>query len=248
MEVKGIFVIKNGKDNAVSKIDALSKKYSSKTSIHSGSNAQQITTFKAYCHDAVEVMKDCFEMEMWGISRCKRFVEQLSTTTSGTTTILQYAMQVFDVLIGLREIAKTSIPIKDMPSCKALSELSIEDAIAVSKDLVQNDIIKAIAGALLLGKKLGDAFSVTDIRSYYSDMAKELNEEIASEKRPISPIEQFLMDKYEAEIGYCDLALIKISATGLSEVVKLKELAEKNIAKYERRGLDNKILAMPTSI
>lgn len=245
MEVKGIFVIKNGKDSTIVKIEDLGKKYSSKTLIHSGSNSQQIATFKAYCHDVVEMFKECFEMEMWGISRCKRFVEGLSATMSDVNKIPQSLLVIFNMLIDLLSIAKEAIPIKDMPSCKALTELSVEDAIAASKDLIKSDIIKGISGALLVGVKTSDFVNVVRVKSYYSNLIKELNTEIADSKRSMSSIEQFLMDKYEAEMGYCDLALIKIGTTGLHEVAKLTELAEKNIAKYEKHNLENKVLAMP---
>ena len=61
-----------------------------------------------------------------------------------------------DIASGLYTIILNSVPIKDFPSCKKLSELSAEDALSVINDLGKYNIVKATVGSVLLGKKIND--------------------------------------------------------------------------------------------
>ena len=51
--------------------------------------------------------------------------------------------------------------------------------------------------------------------------------------RSISPIEQFLLDKFNAEIGYCNIALFKAGIGAVEELKGLVEIGKKHIEKYE---------------
>ncbi len=125
MELQGIFVV-NDKENAVAQIDSLCNKYGLKIAAN---NVQTKALFRAYCRDTINMLEKYFATELQGASRCKRFVEDLShsddirLTQTGT-------IQIFDILLQLRHIAQNAILIKDMPSCKKLTELSTEDAVA----------------------------------------------------------------------------------------------------------------------
>ncbi len=99
---------------------------------------------------------------------------------------------------------------------------------------------------MLLGTKIKDAIEISDIRNYYEEEIKELQKELREEQRKITPIEQFLMDKFNAEIGYCDIASVKTGIGAAKEVVGLLDIARKNINKYERQ-LGDKTLQINTS-
>lgn len=242
MTPRGIFVIK-GKENAIAQIEHLCKKYNAK---NAANNVQSIAIFKAYCRETIDVLETCFATEMQGASRCKRFVEaflhtdDINITQAGT-------IQIFDMLMQLRDIAQKAIRIKDMPSCKKLTELSTEDAAAAATDLVKSDIVESITKSLLLGSKIKDAIDISDIRQYYNDQIKELQKELREEQREITPIEQFLMDKFNAEIGYSDLASAKTGAGIAKEAVGLLDIACKNIDKFEQQ-LDNTTLQIGTTL
>lgn len=66
----------------------------------------------------------------------------------------------------LRNIAQNATPIKELPSCKKLIELSTEDAAAAATDLIKSDIVKSVAKSLLLGTKIKDAINISDVRNY----------------------------------------------------------------------------------
>ncbi len=183
------------------------------------------------------MLETCFAIEMQGASRCRRFVEKCAHTDD--INLVQIgSIQIFDMLMHLRCIAQSAVLIKDMPSCKKLTELSVEDAIAAATDLEKSDIVKSIAKSLLLGTKIKNAIKISDVRNYYNEQIKELQKELDEEQREITPIEQFLMDKFNAEIGYCDIASIKTGVGAAKEIFDLEDIARKNIYKFEQQ-LDN---------
>lgn len=240
MELRGIFVI-NDKKNAVAQIEHLCKKYNSK---NAANNVQSVALFKAYCRETINMLETCFATEMQGAARCKRFVEAFLLTDDINSTQIA-TMYIFDMLMQLRNIAQNATLIKDLPSCKKLTEMSTDDAIAAATDLIKSDIVKGIAKSLLLGMKFKDVIEISDVRKYYNDQIEELQKELREEQREISPIEQFLMDKFNAEIGYCDIASIKTGIGAAKEVVGLLDIARKNIKKFEQQ-LDNMTLQINT--
>lgn len=240
MELRGIFVI-NDKKNAVAQIEHLCKKYNSK---NAANNVQSVALFKAYCRETINMLETCFATEMQGAARCKRFVEAFLLTDDINSTQIA-TMYIFDMLMQLRNIAQNATLIKDLPSCKKLTEMSTDDAIAAATDLIKSDIVKGIAKSLLLGMKFKDVIEISDVRKYYNDQIEELQKELREEQREISPIEQFLMDKFNAEIGYCDIASIKTGIGAAKEVVGLLDIARMNIKKFEQQ-LDNMTLQINT--
>ncbi len=114
-----------------------------------------------------------------------------------------------------------------------------EDAIAAATDLIKSDIVKGIAKVGYLVQKSKDAIEISDIRkNIITTKSRSYKKELHEEQREISPIEQFLMDKFNAEIGYCDIASTKTGIGAAKEVVGLLDIAHKNINKFEQQ-LDN---------
>lgn len=158
---------------------------------------------------------------MLGMIRCKKRIE--TYRTKDYLEIDNATLDIVDMLWNLKVIVKSMIPIKELPSCKKLTELSAEDIVAKAKDLVKNNVVKAGVGIILLGSKAHDVVKIEDVKSYYNDRLNQLNSEILIKGKLISLMEQFLLDKFNAEIGYCNLALFK---AGLGIVDELKGLVE----------------------
>ena len=193
-------------DYIEAQIDALCDKYNNRR----GSDyVQQRALFRSYCHDTINVFDECFVTSMLGMMRCKAKLETYQTKDNidfGKATL-----DIVNMLWDLKKIVITMVPIKDLPSCRKLTELSPEDIVSKAKDLVKSDIIKAGVSTLLLGSKISDIVNIEDVKSYYSERLSQLQDEIKIKGGTMSPIEQFLLDKFNAEIGYCDTALFKAS-------------------------------------
>ena len=230
-----IYVAVKDTDYILTKIDNLSQKYNNR---YGADYLQQRALFRSYCHDTIEVFDDCFETSMLGMIRCIKRVE--TYRTKDYLEIDKAKLDIVDLLWNLKVIVKSMIPIKDLPSCKILTALSAEDIVAKAKDLVKNDIVKADVGIILLGSKVHAVVKIEDVKSYYNDRLNQLNSEILVKSESISPIEQFLLDKFNAEIGYCDLALFKAEIGIANELKDLAEISQKHIEKYEKNHFTGK--------
>ena len=163
--------------------------------------------------------------------RCKKKV--MAYQTLDDLDIGKATFDIVNMLWELKSLVETMIPIKDLPSCKELTKLSSDDIMSKAKDLVKNDIIKAVVGVVLLGKKVNDVVNIEDVKNYYADRLKQLDCEIQVKGGSVSPIEQYLLDKFNAEIGYCNLALFKSGIGITNELKGLVETGKKHIERFE---------------
>lgn len=224
-----IYVAIKGKDYVLKMIRDLCDKYHNKSL---PDNKQQRALFRNYCHDTLVVFKECFETSMLGMMRLIKKVEDFQRQDN--IDIKAAALEISNILIGFYSLVVSMVAIKDLPSCRDLLELSAEDIIEKAKDLVKNDIVKAGIGARLLGSKSNNIVKIENIRDYYQSNLEELRNEIWIKAKPISPIEQFLLDKFNAEIAYCNLALLK-SGIGISkELMDFANISKNHIEKFEK--------------
>ena len=74
---------------------------------------------------------------------------------------------------------------------------------------------------LVIITKVNDVIQIKDIKDYYSERLVQLNREIRTKGKSISPMDKFLLDKFNAEIAYCNIALLK---TGIGAIKEYKDL------------------------
>ncbi len=229
MKLLGLFITVNGKDAALASFDSLICKYRNKCPIN---DRQGVCICKEYCHDAISLINECFAAEMWGPQRCIKRLKEYQ----GNDDICKVQVIMFDVckiVTELRSIIETSIPIKDLPSCKQLTELTVSDAISASKDLVKSNILKNAITIALLVKDGCDCVKISDIEGFYKAELKQLQSEVRELGREMSPVEVFLMKKYKAELAYCYEAAVKTGLSIAKEVLDLIGDVKKAISDYE---------------
>jgi hypothetical protein len=224
-----IFVAVKDVDYIETKIGNLCEKYKNRCGVD---YVQQRALFRNYCYDTVNVFEDCFETSMLGMQRCVSKVKGYQSKDDLDLRVATF--DIVEMLCELRDIVRTMVPIKDLPSCRKLIELSAEDIVSNAKDLVKNDVVKAVVGVYLLGSKVNDVVKIEDVKGYYSERLAQLNSEIRTKGKLISPIEQFLLDKFNAEIGYCNIALLKAGIGAVEELKDLVEIGKMHIGKYEK--------------
>ena len=224
-----IFVAIKETDYIEAQIGGLCEKYNNRCG---ADYVQQRALFRSYCYETIKLFEDCFETSMLGIQRCVSKVKGYQTIDN--LDIRRATFDIVDMLCELKDIVRTMVPIKDLPSCKKLTELSADDIASKAKDLVKNDIVKAVVGVYLLGSKVNDVVKIEDVKGYDSERLAQLNSEIQTKGKGISPMEQFLLDKFNAEIGYCNIALFKAGIGAVEELKGLAEIGKKHIEKFEK--------------
>ena len=230
MQIPGIFIIVKDKESSLEQFNHLKERYGN---LHGGYNLnQKVRLCKAYCHDLQSAIRECFESEMYGPQWCLRKLTlyQKNDDSSKVSAISLYAG---DIASGLYTIILNSVPIRDFPSCKKLSELSLDDVVSAINDLGKNNIVKVTVCSLLLGKKVYDRIQISDIESFYEDQIKELETEIQLAGRPPIDMEEYLLNKFKAELGYCQRARIKTGFSIVKEIVGIIGNIKDAINKYE---------------
>lgn len=123
-----IFVAVNETDYIEAQIGGLCEKYNNRCG---ADYVQQRALFRSYCYDTIKLFEDCFETSMLGIQRCVAKVKGYQTTDDLDIRLAR--IDIVDMLCELKNIVRTMVPIKDLPSCKRLTELSAEDIVSKAK-------------------------------------------------------------------------------------------------------------------
>lgn len=230
MQIPGIFIIVKDKESSLEQFNKLKERYGN---LHGGYNLhQEVRLCKAYCHDLQSAIRECFESEMYGPQNCLKKLA-LYQKNDDPSKVSAISFQAGDIASGLYTIINNSVPIKDFPSCKKLSELSIDDAVSAINDLGKNKIVKVAVCSILLGKKIYDRIQISDIESFYKERICELETELHEIERPAIDMEEYLLMKFKAELGYCQKARIKTGLGAVKEIVGIIGNIDDAIENYE---------------
>ena len=230
MVLDGIFIIVKDKETALEIFNGLKSKYGF---LHGGySQTQELKLLKAYCHDVVGAIDECFESQMYGPSACIKKITCIQHSDD-LYRISSNTMCVANMVIDLYNIIDSSVPLKDFPSCRKLAELSVDDAVSVVNDLTRNNIVKASVCVALLGKKVSDIVKVSDVEQFYISRINELTFELRELGREPIPMEKYLLKKFKAELGYCSQARVKAGLGMVKEVIGLIGSVADAINDYE---------------
>ena len=219
MNLTGTYYYIGEKEDVLESIDEAITNYKRKGV---SCNKHDGALLKAYCHAAMKVLDTYFASDLRAVRKCRKHFEKLSSSDS-LELLPFWFLDVSDTLDNLKTIVKESVKICDMPSCKDILELSVEDAVSVANDFNSDCNSKGLINLGLLGKKIGDVITIADIRSYYKDRLDCLQREIDEENGLPSVTEAFLLAKFKCELGYCHKAIIKTGVglfKGVHDLVK----------------------------
>ena len=229
--VNGVFIIVKDKEYVLDRIDCIVDKY---RNLKSTSFNVYLSDFKTCCKSIEKLLNECFENRLQSVKRCKQFVS--SCLKANELTAIQKCRHGLGIMLtDIYFIVKNSCPIKDYPSCKNMLELSKDEIISKAKDLVKNDIVKGCVCFALLGWKVGDVIRIEDIKGLYKRLKNDLESDIKEKGGSSNAVEQWLLDWFNAEIGYCDIALFKAGVNIGENVKKIVDIAKKSIEKFKNR-------------
>lgn len=228
-----IFILKKNKEFVIDQIDKLFQKYQT---INPANNIQYRNILRKCCREIDSLLDECFEPSLLGVAKCKQKTNRCYHVDDPLLVNASFCI-LGQMLSDLKARTYSAILLKDYPSCRKLIGLSPEDIISKTKDLVKNEIIKAGVCFLLLGSDVGDVITIADIKKLYRGLLDELQKELREKNDGINPVEQNLMCWFNAEIGYCDLAMFKAGMSIGENAAELNAIASKNIEKYENSCL-----------
>lgn len=200
-------------------------------------NIGDIDALKELCNDCSEVLDICYHNETWSIYNCKSLMKKYSDNND-RLSLINIVSDIQKLLSWTLNTIDNSVSLNNLPSCRDILKISDKDiALKCAKDLVQNNIISKFTSAITLTDKVGDASQINEIASFYIPIYNELNRLIDKEHWTLSPIEQNLLLRVKAELGYCYLAAIKTGieiAQELKDLIKTEDQARNYIDKYSQ--------------
>lgn len=230
MKPKGLFVTIKEKDEVIEMFKKIRKKYENP---NPSSIRQRVLICKSYCRDVSDAINNCFAAEMWGP---RQYLQKLNDymKNDNINNIQVIVYDVSNIIISLLDIVRKAVPISELPSCKHVAELSVNDAVSAVNDLGKNKIVNTTICAILLGKNIADRIEISDIENYYLDNYNQLVKEIREKNETISGTEAFLMMKFEAELAYCQQARVKTGLGIVKEISGIVGNISEIIEKYEK--------------
>lgn len=167
---------------------------------------------RTFCKKVYDVLLQRFVQGSYVVEKTKKKLNTWMTTDNisllaGTST---YA---YSILCDIDSRFSHPIPLSQLPSCKKLLSIEnnlLEEAI---KELCDNPVVKQLIDLGAIAKGIYDGTTIVQVLIFYKNIVKELEREVKEEKWKLCEVEQWLLDKANAECGYCYLALLKVGCT-----------------------------------
>ena len=199
---------------------------------HGADINQEKALYRSYCKATIRLLEDCFVPNMWGIENYKRQLAHYSD--SDRIEILKLGKLMCDCIIAnINLMLQTSVPLKDLPSCKEFFDITKDVSTEVAKHALKDHLSKIGLHAYIATEKIIDAIDIMDIFQFYNNIVIELEREISEEQWDLSELEQILLTKAKSERGYCYLAMQK---TGYNIRKELKGIIDEATAKRDIRN------------
>lgn len=229
MILTGTFYRINAKDEALKAIDDILATYDRP---YVSCTRRDAALLEQYCYETIKFLDSNFANDMHSIKSCKSHIREICSKENIVFVPFGY-QDVSETLRELRLVVENSINFSDLPSCKHLLDLSVEDAVSLANDLTSGGSSNASFDIVLLGKKVGEAITIADVRSFYDKLIEQLQLEIESNEGVPSVTEEFLMAKFKCELAYCHKAIVKTGIGVFKEVYDLVTHADEDIGAFE---------------
>ena len=188
---------------------------------------------KHFCERTKQLLETKYE-KTYGTAKC---IQRLNMYIESKSDILLSDGVTYSIgLLGeLRCMLGSMIPLRNLPSCKSLLNVSNDDAMECMKDMTNSRFARMGLGIVSILSKVNDNVTIWNVWQYYNDIIRELDREVQMDSWTLTPIEQILYAKAKAERAYCYKAMLK---TGVGFVHELKGIideasADDDIKRFE---------------
>ena len=217
MELKGIFVTKIDKQEAINLFDDLIKEFDSRFNI---SPHNKTTVCKPFCLKLSATIRKCFECDMYGPKQCLARIHRIYTKNDQRKSI-EYMKDLIQIVFNLKAIINNIIPFNGLPSCKDLLNITPADAASEINNSISNHIIKGIICGGILTKTAIDANMIANTEYFYTTLKTELESQIKAENRELNETESFILSKCNEELMYCQHAKVLTELRAGKEISSL---------------------------
>lgn len=190
--------------------------------------------FKHFCERTKQLLDNRFE-KTYGTEKCKKQLNKYIDSKSDK--LLSDGVTYSIGLLGeLGRMLNSMIPLKNLPSCKSLLDVSDDIARECVKDMANSKYARIGLGLVSILSKVNDNVTIWNVWQYYNDIVNELEREVYIDMWTLTPIELKLYAKAKVERAYCYKAMLK---TNVSFVHELKGIIDEATADNDIRNYEN---------
>ena len=168
---------------------------------------------RTFCNKVYKILSIRLTQGLYAVEKTKKKLKD--GMTSDNVTILSGACTyAYSVLCDIKDRFAHVIPLSEFPSCKHMLSLEKDLIKTAIKELCEdNPIVKQLINIGAISKGIYDANTIIQVLLFYKNFVLELEREQNDEHWHLCETEQWLLDKSNAECGYCYLALLKVGCT-----------------------------------
>ena len=176
-------------------------------------NQSDIASQRAFCEKVYKILSTRMVQGVYAVEKIKKKIKE-GMTSDNATLLMATSSYTLGILCDIKDRFAHVIPLSEFPSCKHMLSLEKDLVKTAIKELCEeNPIVKQLVNIGAIAKGIYDANTIIQVLWFYKDFVVELEREKNEEHWHLCETEQWLLDKSNAECGYCYLALLKVGCT-----------------------------------
>lgn len=176
-------------------------------------NQSDIASQRAFCDKVYKILSTRMVQGLYAVEKTKKKLKA-EMTSDNAILLMDASAYAFGVICDIKNRFAHVIPLSDLPSCKHMLSLEKDLIKTAIKELYEDTpVVKQLINIGAIAKGIYDADMIIQVLLFYKDFVVELEREKNDEHWTLCEMEQWLLDKSNAECGYCYLALLKVGCT-----------------------------------
>ena len=176
-------------------------------------NQSDIASQRVFSDKVHKILSTRLVQGLYAVEKTKKKIAD-GMTSDNTILLFGTSSYALGILCDIKDRFAHVIPLSDLPSCKHMLSLEKDLIKTAIKELCEgNPVVKQLVNIGAIAKGIYDADTIIQVMLFYKDFVVELEREQNDEHWTLCEMEQWLLDKANAECGYCYLALLKVGCT-----------------------------------
>ena len=176
-------------------------------------NQCDIASQRTFCNKVYKILTTRLVQGLYAVEKTKKKIKE-GMTSDNATLLMATSSYALGILCDIKDRFAHVIPLSEFPSCKHMLSLEKDLIKTAIKELCEdNPVVKQLINIGAIAKGIYDANTIIQVLLFYKNFVLELEREQNDEHWTLCEMEQWLLDKSNAECGYCYLALLKVGCT-----------------------------------
>lgn len=176
-------------------------------------NQSDIASQRTFCDKVYKILSTRMVQGLYAVEKTKKKIKE-GMTSDNAIILMATSSYAIGILYDIKDRFTHCVPLSEFPSCKHMLSLEKDLIKTAIKELCEdNPVVKQWIDIGVIAKGVYDVDTITQIMLFYKNIVVELEREVNDEHWHFCKTEQWLLDKANAECGYCYLTLLKVGCT-----------------------------------